>query len=124
MKLAHRFLYFFSGVTLGIIFLVFFLSGKKTSCEYGPDARTLKSIRVLKHDYSRQAENFLAEHNLDTASVSHILKTGDVNFSKSKTHLDSCNIYNVYGDYKTQHLELIIERCDSVATIKKINMLP
>ncbi|HET8837857.1 MAG TPA: hypothetical protein VFM82_02560 [Flavobacteriaceae bacterium] len=124
MKLAHRFLYYFSGFTIGIIFLVFFLSGKETSCEYGPDARTLKSIRVLKHDYSKQAENFLAEHNLDTVSVNHILKTGDVDFGKSKTHLDSCNVYNVYGEFKTRNLELIIERCSSVATIKKINMLP
>ncbi len=124
MKLAHRFLYYFGGFTIGIIFLVFFLSGKKTSCEYGPDARTLKSIRVLKHEYSDQAEQFFTEHNIDTASVNHILKTGDVDFSKSKTHLDSCNIYNVFGEYKKLNLEIIIERCDNIATIQKINKLP
>src|SRR5690606_28771541 len=124
MKLAHRFLYYFSGFTIGIIFLIFFLSGKETSCDYGPDARTLKSIRVLKHDYSDQAKQFLAVNKIDTASVNHILKTGDVDFSKSNTYLDSCNIYHVYVEYYKFNLELIIERCYSIATIKKIGILP
>lgn len=123
MKLVHRFVYYFSGFAIGIIFLIFFFSGKKTSCAYGMDARTLKSIRVLPHQYSSQAKLFLAQHQIDTSGVNHVLRSGDVDFSKSKTHLDSCNIYNVYGDYKKLTLELIIERCDSIAKIKKITIL-
>lgn len=123
MKLIHRFAYYFGGFSIGIVFLIFFFSGKKTSCEYGMDARTLKTIRILPHEYSAQAQLFLVQHQIDTASVNHILRTGDVNFSESKTHLDSCNIYNVYGDYKKLTLELLIERCDSLATIQKISTL-
>lgn len=123
MKLAHRFIYYFSGFGIGIIFLIFFFSGKKTSCAYGPDARTLKSIRVLPHEYSDQALTFFKENNIDSSSVQFILQNGDVDFSKSQTQLDSCNVYNVYGDYEMLQLELIIERCDSVATINKIARL-
>lgn len=123
MKLAYRFIYYFSGFGIGIVFLIFFFSGKKTSCDYGPDARTLKSIRTSAREYSDQAKLFFVQNNIDTTSVTFILENGDVDFSKSLTHLDSCNVYNVYGDYKTLSLELVIERCDSIATIKKITKL-
>lgn len=123
MKLKHRFIYYFSGFGIGIIFLIFFFSGKKTSCAYGPDARTLKSIRTSAHAYSDQAQDFFVQNSIDSSSVLYILNNGDVNFSESLTHLDSCNVYNVYGDYKKLKLELIIERCDSIATIKKITKL-
>lgn len=123
MKQSHRFIYYFSGFAIGIVFLIFFFSGKKTSCAYGPDARTLKSIRIKKKAYSEQANAFFAEHRIDSTSVQHILKTGDVDFGKSLTHKDSCNVYFVYGDYRDQTLELQIERCDSIATIQKIHAL-
>lgn len=116
-------MYYFGGFSIGIVFLIFFFSGKKTSCAYGPDARTLKSIRTSALEYSDQANQFFNQNNIDTTSVAYILKNGDVDFSKSLTHLDSCNVYNVYGDYKTFKLELIIERCDSIATVKKIAKL-
>lgn len=123
MKQSHRFAYYFSGFAIGVIFLIFFFSGKETSCAYGPDARTLKSIRIKKHVYSDQAKGFFARHQLDTASVNHLLKNGDVDFGKSMVHQesDSCNVYFVYGNYQNQTLEMTIERCDSIATIQKIS---
>lgn len=124
MKLAHRFIYFFGGFTIGIIFLIFFLSGKETSCDYGMDARTLKSIRIMPHKYSLQSKQFLLANKLDSLSVEHILNTGDVDFTKSKTHLDSCNVYVVYGDFKNLPMELTITRCDSLATIEQIVIQP
>lgn len=125
MKLIHRLLYYFSGFTLGIIILFFILSGKETSCAYGPDARTLKSILVLEKEYSPQADQFLATHNLDSMALNYVLENGDVNFGKSTVHKnrDSCNIYHVYGDYESKNLEFIIRRCDSIAHIKKIDFL-
>lgn len=125
MKLTHRLLYYFSGFTIGIILLIFILGGKETSCAYGPDARTLKSILVLEKEYSPQAAQFLATHNLDTMALLHVLESGDVDFGKSTVHKDrdSCNIYHVYGDYESKKLEFIIRRCDSLASVKKIDFL-
>ena len=59
MKLVHRFAYYFGGFTIGIVLLLFFLSGKKTSCAYGPEARTLKNIRNKDHDFSEETLQFL-----------------------------------------------------------------
>jgi hypothetical protein len=122
MKLIHRFIYYFSGFAIGLVLLFFILSGKETSCAYGPDARTLKSILVLEKEYSPEAESFLTTNKLDTTALRQILENGDVDFGKSTVHKDrdSCNIYNVYGDYESKTLEFTIKRCDSLATVKKI----
>ena len=44
MKFIHRLGYYLGGFSIGLIFLAFFLSGKRASCDYGPDARVLKNI--------------------------------------------------------------------------------
>src|SRR5690606_25356293 len=108
----------------GIILLIFILSGKETSCAYGPDARTLKSILVREKAYSPEAKMFLAENKLDSTALTHVLNHGDVDFEKSQVNKDApCNTYAVFGDYKENVLEFIIQRCDSLATVKKIGFL-
>ena len=52
MRLIQRLGYYLGGFSLGLIILAFFLSGKKTSCAYGPNARVLKNINTKKLVYS------------------------------------------------------------------------
>lgn len=117
MKLLHRFFYYFGGFAIGIVFLIFFLSGKKTSCEYGPNARVLKNIRTKPRAFSQNALQFFESNKLDTASIAKILKTGDVDFSRSQTHLDSCRTYVINSMAKKNPVEVSIRNCDSLATI-------
>lgn len=63
--------------------------------------------------------NFFETNNIDTSIVSLILKDGDVDFNKSNTEAKPCNIYFVSGETDRNTLELEIENCDSIATIKK-----
>ena len=81
-----------------------FLNGKRTSCSYFPDARVMKDIRMKKRYYSDQALRNLQELNIDTATVTQILHTGDVDFGRSNTELDSCNLYLVTGTHMERDL--------------------
>ena len=44
MNFVNRLTYFSGGFIIGLLFLMFFLSGKRTSCSYLPDARVKKDI--------------------------------------------------------------------------------
>ena len=46
MSFAKRLFYYLGGFALGTVILLFFLSGKRTSCDYGPNDRTLKHLRT------------------------------------------------------------------------------
>ncbi|MDT0677228.1 hypothetical protein [Autumnicola musiva] len=118
MKLIHRLGFYGFGLILGIIILMFFLGGKRTSCDYSPNARVLKNIRIKERSFSEDALIFFRTSDLDTAVVSNILENGNVDFGKSETQKDPCHIYYITGESsKLEQLELQIENCDSTATI-------
>ena len=120
MKFIHRLAYYGLGLFFGIVILIFFLGGKKTSCDYSPNARVLKNIRIKERSFSENSLNFLESNKIDTSEVSGILKDGDVDFNKSDTDREPCHIYFISGPVQEQVLEMEVENCDSIATIKEI----
>ena len=122
MRLIQRLGYYLGGFSLGLIILAFFLSGKKTSCAYGPNARVLKNINTKKLVYSDLVKDAINNKYLDTASISFVLNKGKVNFSESNTKLDSCRIYIIEDKIDNKEITLTIENCDSIATLKKIDI--
>ena len=120
MKFIQRLGYYLSGFVVGIIMLMFFLGGKKTSCDWGLDARVLKNIRNKERVVKEEALLFFNERKIDTSAISYLLKTGDVNFKESNIEAKPCKIYQVEGDVNNQTLGLIFENCDSTATLKRV----
>ena len=122
MKLAYRLVYFSGGFLIGIALLFFILSGKKTSCAYGPEARTLKNIKLKQRAFSEETLNVLRENQMDTAVVSALLEDGDVLFSESNTMLDSCKIYVIAGIISEKKLKITVENCEETATIIEVKV--
>lgn len=120
MNLGQRLLYYLGGFGIGIILLFFFLGGKNTSCDYGPNSRVLKNIRIKKRQIDPTVSEQLHSFQLDTSAISEILSSGNVDFSKSNTKLDSCKTYVIQGKVKTKTLELFVENCDSTAIFKRL----
>lgn len=120
MNIAKRFGFYGFGFIIGLVLLFFFLNGKKAGCDYGPDARTLKNIKIKQRVFSTQSLQDLKKNNLDTATVSYLLKLGDVNFGESNTKLDSCKVYVIEGSVKKIKLKMSVQNCEKTATITSI----
>ena len=125
MNLAKRFLFYFGGFAIGLILLYFFIGGSGASCEYnyGPNARTLKNIRLKERVYTSESLKTLTMHQLDTSSVSSLLRSGDVIFSESNTKLDSCKIYVIQGEVSENILKISVQNCEKQATILTANVI-
>lgn len=117
MKFIHRVGYYLGGFSIGLIVLAFFLSGKNFSCDYGPNARTVKSISIKKKAYSEAAIESMKSKVIDSTVVNELIKTGNVNFSKSDTKTEGCKTYYIENSLNEKPLELTIKNCDSTATI-------
>lgn len=120
MNIAKRFGFYGFGFIIGLVLLFFFLNGKKAGCDYGPDSRTLKNIKIKQRVFSTQSLQELKKNNLDTATVSSLLKLGDVNFGESNTKLDSCKVYVIEGSVKKIKLKMSVQNCEKTATITSI----
>lgn len=119
MKLLQRIGYYLGGFSLGLIILAFFFNGKKTSCSYGPEARVLKNINSKPLKYSDDVLLIISNKNIDTIAIKHALLKGDINFSSEKTESrkEPCGIYHIEDDFNEKEISLIVENCDSTATL-------
>jgi len=119
MKLIHRLGFFLGGFSIGVVLLMFFLSGKKTSCAYGPNTRVLKNINSKKIRFDDLARLRAEALQIDSVSVYTALREGKVIFSDSNTQLDSCKVYTIQG----KDLKLKVENCYQVAKILDLSRI-
>lgn len=122
MALLKRFAYYLGGFGIGVLFLFFFFSGKKTSCSYFPNARVLNEIHSKQKKFSPEALEFFTANKIDTIAVSKLLRQGTVKFRQSQTdHHLPCRVYTINGSHQDHRLQIEVEECketDSIATIK------
>ncbi|RUA08419.1 MAG: hypothetical protein DSY82_07010 [Flavobacteriia bacterium] len=122
LDLKNRLAYYGFGFFIGIVLVFFFLGGKKASCNWMPNDRMLTIIRSKHLIYSDDANQFLVNSAVDSTDVSEILTTGDIDFSKSKVKNDPCRKYLINGNNNQKNIVLIVDVCDSVATIRSIEI--
>lgn len=117
MKFIHRLAYYLFGFSIGLIFLFFFLSKKGASCDYSPNARVKKNIRLKPKIYSEEVLAFIQQSNLDTSYVSYLLERGRVRFGEGDTNREFCNVYVITGKKDDKSLRLEVENCEDHAII-------
>jgi len=120
MKLIHRIGYYLGGFSIGLVILAFFLSGKKTSCDYGPNARVIKNIRSKKLLYSESVIAKMQSEGIDSTTVLQLIKFGDIDFSLSETKSEPCKRYCIENEIEKRDLNLWVENCDSTATLERL----
>ena len=116
MNFINRLTYFSGGFIIGLLFLMFFLSGKRTSCSYLPDARVKKDILkksiIFKNHNSKK----------DSLVILNTISQGKVDFSKSNTSLEDCKEYYFEDEDKTKKIWVIIKNCKNIAEIYDYNI--
>jgi hypothetical protein len=122
MNLKQRSFYFIIGLFLGIIAVLFIAKKKNVQFPYGPDARTLKSIRVKKeYFFSEQAQQALNTYEIDSLRLAYLLTESDVDFSESNTDRNQpCQTYKINGALQEISISMLVKRCDSSATFEEI----
>ncbi|WP_299667385.1 DUF4258 domain-containing protein [uncultured Polaribacter sp.] len=118
--LLKRIGYYLVGLSLGSIAVYFFWQKKNASFDYGMDARTLKTIRIRERVFSDEAKKSMLRYDIDTTKISTILYVGDVDFGKGNPRKQPCAEYYITGTKELKNVSLLVKRCDSTATIKKV----
>lgn len=120
MKLLYRLGYYLVGLSLGMLIVSFVFSGKKTSCNYGPNARVLAAIRkkkLLENDSIR-----LHGQRIDSVLFHQLLAQAKVDFSESNTQLDSCRVYRIQSQFNKISIALDVENCTQNVSILKLHL--
>lgn len=124
MAFLKRLGWYLVGLSIGLVFLVFFL--KKKSGEEGIDFCYFPNCRVLKDMRSKTLtlSESLAEQYRDTLMIQSFLEDGDVDFGKSDTKSEPCKTYFISNEYNGKELEMEAKNCEKeimVETIVPVN---
>jgi hypothetical protein len=120
MKFAHRLVYYLGGFSIGLVFLAFFLTGKRTQCTWFPEQRVLADIGKKSIYLSPEVRILLATRKLDTLSIQLILKYGDVDFDKSDLDATPCKFYSISGKNELEKTTLWVQNCERFARVEKV----
>ncbi len=127
MAFLKRLGFYLIGLSIGLVFLFFFL--KKKSDETGvsfcylPNCRVLKELRSKPLTYSQQIDQMVADQTLDSLTIAHFMNEGDVNFKKSNTENTTCNTYLIEVMVKEKLMALTVKNCDSIVIIDNLQEL-
>lgn len=127
MKLDSSFFkrlgFFLFGLAVGVYLLGRFYDKKNATFDYGPNARTLKSIRNKPHFvYAEEVERLMQQQNIDTTAVLSLLYYGKIKFTKKNRGKAPCHTYLIEPTTKTAPISISVQRCDSVATVVKMEV--
>ncbi|WP_400073201.1 DUF4258 domain-containing protein [Zobellia russellii] len=125
MDFLKRLGFYLIGLSIGIVFLTFFLKkkSKETGTEfcYFPNCRTLKDIRSKPMSYSDDVSRLFSEKQIDTVDIANILRNGDVDFSNSQTKTTPCKTYIIEGTIQDKEAVLKIRNCKEKALLESIS---
>ena len=113
--------YFMVGLSIGIVFLAFFLKKKSdrtgVSFCYFPNCRVLKDLRSKPIYYSDRISEMLQNKELDTLTINHFFIDGDVNFGDSDTKSKPCKTYLIENEIVSKTVTLKVKNCPEKITI-------
>lgn len=106
MAFLKRLGWYLVGLSIGIVFLAFFLKKKSeetgTSFCYFPNCRVLKDIRSKPISY---AEEVAPLFKTDSITFRSFFENGSVDFGKSDTKSEPCKIYFITNEEQTIKLK-------------------
>jgi hypothetical protein len=120
MDFIKRLGFYMGGFAIGLVFLIFFLSGKRAQCNWFPDDRVIADIGKKSIRLSPEVRELLKTRQLDTLSIQMILKYGDVDFSKSNTDTIPCSSYYINGRQELKKTALIVTNCERYARVEQM----
>lgn len=127
MAFLKRLGFYLIGLSIGLVFLFFFL--KKKSDETGvsfcylPNCRVLKELRSKPITYSKEIDQMLTDQTLDSLTIAYFINEGDVNFKRSNTKNTICKTYFIEGIVNEKLMALTVKNCDSTSLIDKIQII-
>lgn len=120
MAFLKRLGWYLVGLSIGIVFLVFFL--KKKSEETGTEFCYFPNCRVLKDMRSKPlvfSEN-MGTSAKDSLIVKSFLENGDIDFGKSDTKTKPCKIYYISNTVEGKDWIMKMKNCNDRVIVDTI----
>ena len=125
MAFLKRLGFYLAGLSLGLIFLAFFLKKKSeetgVSFCYLPNCRVLKDLRTKTYEFSPDLQQRIQSNQLDTTGLGLLFTEGSINFDESNPRNKPCGEYKLEGTINQQEVSILLKSCKDKVLIEAID---
>tara|TARA_R110002020_G_scaffold21009_2_gene71240 strand:- start:65834 stop:66214 length:381 start_codon:yes stop_codon:yes gene_type:complete len=124
MAFLKRLGLFLVGLSIGIVFLTYFLKKKTqdtgTEFCYFPNCRVLKDLRSKPLHYSDEIKTAIENDQIDSTAIAHFLREGSIDFGKSDTKSVPCRTYLIEGTVQDAERVLEVHNCPTKVLVQRL----
>ncbi len=124
MAFLKRLGFYLLGLSIGIIFLSYFLKGKAEEAGvefcYFPNCRVLKDIRSKPAYYSDAILRLMDSQRIDSTAIASFFRDGRIDFGKSKTKTSPCKTYFIENKLNNEKKILKVINCPEKVTVESL----
>lgn len=124
MAFLKRLGFYLLGLSIGIIFLSYFLKGKAEEAGvefcYFPNCRVLKDIRSKPPYYSDEILGLMDSQRIDSIAIASFFRDGRIDFGKSKTKTSPCKTYFIEGKLNNEKAFIKVTNCPEKVTVESL----
>ncbi|MEM9076222.1 MAG: DUF4258 domain-containing protein [Bacteroidota bacterium] len=121
MGFLRRLGWYLVGLSIGIIFLIFFLKKKSEETDtqfcYFPNCRVLKDMRSKPLVFGEALDTRFR----DTVLIQSFLQDGDIDFRKSDTKSEPCKTYFIEKELENKSHWLKVKSCRENIIIQTVS---
>ena len=115
--MLRRFKLYFFGVFLGLM-LVYFFFRNRSFPPWLPQSVIIEKLQNNPMIYTKHANCRMDCRQISRTEVLQILKTGKINFKKSRVHEKPCPVYALEGTTDDgQTVRIVFAACDSTTKV-------
>ena len=126
MPFIKRLGYYLVGLSIGLVFLAFFLKKKSegtgTQFCYLPNCRVLKDLRSKPMSYSEAAAAQKNAKDLDSTDIAYFLNEGDVDFKNSDTSTKPCKTFVIEAIIHEKEASMTVSSCEDKIIVEGFKM--
>ena len=113
--------YFMIGLSIGVIFLTFFLKKKSedsgVSFCYLPNCRVLKDLRSKPFEFSNNFSELIKNKEIDSLTITSFFSDGDIDFGRSNTKSKPCRIYFIEKEIDAKTITIEVKNCPKKVSV-------
>lgn len=120
MTLFRRFVFYFIGIGLGIIFVYLVVLRGRDWPAWLPQGVVIENVLDQPMQVLASGECAPENYGIDSLQLRQLIKRADVDFKASKVHEEPCKLYILNTVYQEKDFQLEVGVCDSTVHLNWI----
>lgn len=122
MSLARRFLFYFIGIGLGIIFVYLVVLRGRDWPSWLPQGALIEEIQRKPQQIPTEGDCAPASLGIDSVQLNRMIKKASVDFKRSEVQKEPCRLYYLNTEWSEKNYEIEVSVCDSSVVVECVRV--